>query len=239
MFDPAQTPVNAQTRAVSYDEGLRSYFRKVYNTMSLGLVVTGLVALVCSNVPALTAMFANPMFAIGVAFLPLVLGMVLFNGGALMTKSAANLNTRFYIFSAAFGLCLTPLVLIYAGADLARAFFITAATFAATSAWSYTTKTDLSKMGSFLMMGAIGLLIAMVVNLFLQSTMMDFVISAAGVLIYTGLVAYDTQNLKETYAVSNGAEANAKMATMGALSLYMNFIMLFQFILRLLGSNRD
>src|SRR5690606_37402 len=104
---------------------------------------------------------------------------------------AADLKTRFYVFSAIFGFALTPVVLVYAGGDLARAFFITAATFAATSLWSYTTKADLSKFGSFLFMGVIGLIIAMVVNMFLQSSMMDFVISCAGVLIYTGLVAWD------------------------------------------------
>lgn len=238
MLDRSGNPVSAGSTAVAYDEGLRSHFRKVYNTMSLGLVLTGLIAMVCASIPAVAVLFTKPMFAIVFAFLPMVLGLVLFNGSALMTKSAADLNTRFYIFSAAFGFCLTPLVMIYAGADLARAFFITAATFAATSIWSYTTKADLSKFTSFLFMGTIGLLIAMVVNMFLQSTMMNYIISCAGVLIYTGLVAWDTQNIKETYAESNGTEANAKMATLGALGLYMNFIMLFQFMLRLVG-NRE
>lgn len=235
MFERSTNPA---ATAVAYDEGLRSHFRKVYNTMSLGLVVTGIVAFICASTPAIAVLFTKPLFAIGFAFLPLILGMALFNGGALMTKSASDLSMRFYVFSAAFGLCLTPLVMIYAGADLARAFFITAATFAGTSLWSYTTKTDLSKFGSFLFMGALGLLIAIVVNMFLKSTMMDFIISAAGVLIYTGLVAFDTQNIKETYSESYGSDATAKMAVMGALSLYMNFIMLFQFILRLVG-NRE
>lgn len=238
MNEPWQNPTAATSSAVTYDEGLRSHFRKVYNTMGLGLVLTGAVAYLCANTPAIYKLFTTPGPAIIIAFLPLVLGMVLFNGGALMSKSAANLNTRFYIFSGAFGLCLTPLVMIYAGADLARAFFITAATFAGTSVWSYTTKSDLSKFRSFLFMGTLGILIAIVVNMFLRSTMMDFVISGAGVLIYTGLVAYDTQNIKETYSDAAGAEGNAKMAVMGALGLYMNFIMLFQFILRL-TSNRN
>lgn len=238
MFERPQNPATAPIGAVAYDEGLRSHFRKVYNTMSLGLVLTGLVAMVSAQIPAVLALFTTPMMAIIIAFTPLVLGMVMFRGSALMTKSAADLSTRFYIFSAVFGFCLTPLVWVYAGADLARAFFITAATFAATSVWSYTTKADLSKFGAFLFMGVIGLLIAIVVNLFLQSTMMDFIISCAGVLIYTGLVAWDTQNIKETYAAANSGEANNKMAVLGALGLYMNFIMLFQFILRLVG-NRE
>lgn len=232
-----ERPVTAAT-SVTYDEGLRSHFRKVYNTMALGLVLTGAVAFFCASTPAIMMMFTKPLFAIVVAFLPLLLIMTLFNGGAMMNKSAAALNTRFYVFSAAFGLCLTPLVIIYTGADLARAFFITAGTFAGTSLWSYTTKSDLSKMGSFLIMGVWGLLLAMIVNMFMHSSAMDFVISGAGVLIYTGLVAYDTQNLKESYAAGSG-EANSKAAVMGALSLYINFIMLFQFILRLLGSNRN
>lgn len=239
MYDRTQNPATVNAGVMSYDAGLRSHFRKVYNTMAMGLVITGLMAMVTSSIPAIATLFANPIFAIVFAFLPLVMGMVLFNGGALMTKSAAELNIRFYIFSAVFGFCLTPLVMVYAGADLARAFFITAATFAATSLWSYTTKADLSKFGGFLFMGVIGLVIAIVVNMFLQSAMMDFIISCAGVLIYTGLVAYDTQSIKETYAEAHGQEANGKMAVMGALGLYMNFIMLFQFILNLLGSNRE
>jgi len=239
MFERPQTPATAQTGAVAYDEGLRSHFRKVYNTMSLGLVLTGLVAMLASMTPAVAALYTKPFLAIIFAFLPMVAGMALFNGNALATKTAADLSTRFYVFSGIFGFCLTPLFLIYAQADIARAFFITAATFAATSIWSYTTKADLSKFGSFLFMGSIGLVIAIVVNMFLQSTMMDFIISCAGVLIYTGLVAYDTQNIKETYSATYGVEANGKMAVMGALGLYMNFIMLFQFILRLVSSNRN
>lgn len=238
MVERSGNPSTIQSGAVTYDEGLRAHFRKVYNTLTVGLLVTGLVAFLASQIPAVLLLFQKPFAAVVIAFLPLILGMTLFNGHALMTKPASALNVRFYIFSAAFGFCLTPLVWIYAGADLARAFFITAATFAATSLWSYTTKADLSKFGSFLFMGVIGLLIAIVVNMFLASTMMDFIISAAGVLIYTGLVAYDTQTIKETYAQASGSEANAKMAIMGAVGLYMNFIMLFQFILRLVG-NRD
>ena len=237
MFD-RPNPATAGT-AVTYDEGLREHFRKVYNTMTLGLVFTGLIAFLCASTPAIMAMFAQPMFAIVVAFLPLVLGFVMFNGNTLANKSAADLRVRFYIFSGVFGLCLAPLVFMYSGANLARAFFVTAGTFAGVSAWSYTTKTDLSKFGSFLMMGVFGLILAMVVNIFLKSSMMDFVICAAGVLIYTGLTAYSTQELKETYQSSAGDEANSKMAIMGALSLYMNFIMLFQFILRLMGGNRE
>lgn len=238
MIDNTPNPSYSSSSAISYDEGLRSYFRRIYNVMTVGLILTGLVSFVCAQIPAVLAMFQQPVMAIIIAFAPLAMVMFMFRGSALQSKTAAQLNTSFYLFSAVFGLCLTPLVVIYSGADLARAFFITAATFAATSAWSYTTKTDLSRLGSFLMMGVIGLIIAIVVNIFLKSTMMEFIISCAGVLIYTGLVAYDTQSLKETYAASNGSEANNKLAVMGALSLYINFVMLFQFILSLMG-NRE
>ncbi len=236
MFE-GQNPATAT--AVRYDEGLRAHFRKVYNTMTLGLVLTGLVAGICASTPAILALFTKPLFAIVVAFLPLVLGMTLFNGGALMNKTAADLRTRFYIFSGAFGLCLTPFFFVYTGADLARAFFVTAATFAGASLWSYTTKADLSKMGSFLFMGMWGIVIAMLVNMFLHSPAVDYIVSCAGVLVYTGLTAYSTQALKETYSSAAGDEANGKMAVLGALNLYMNFIMLFQFILRLMGNNRN
>lgn len=239
MIDQSQYQAGAQSGAVTYDAGLRAHFRKVYNTMAIGLALTGVVAMLAASIPGIAQMFMQPVLALVFAFLPMAAGMALFNGGALATKSAADLNIRFYAFSGIFGFCLTPIFMVYGGADLARAFFVTAATFAATSIWSYTTKADLSKFGSFLFMGSIGLVIAIVVNLFLRSTMMDFIISAAGVLIYTGLVAYDTQTIKQTYAEGNGAEANGKMAVLGALGLYMNFIMLFQFILRLLSSRNN
>lgn len=238
MIDNTPNAGLSSVRTLSYDEGLRSYFRRVYNVMTAGLLLTGLTAYVAAQIPAVLALFQQPVTAMIFAFLPLAMVMFMFRGSALQSKSAAQLTTSFYLFSAVFGFCLTPLVVVYAGADIARAFFVTAATFAATSAWSYTTKADLSRFGSFLFMGVIGLIIAIVVNIFLKSAMMDFIISCAGVLIYTGLVAYDTQNLKETYAQSHGQEANNKMAVMGALSLYINFVMLFQFILSLMG-NRE
>jgi len=238
MVENYQTTVTG-TRTASYDEGLRAYFRRVYNVMTIGLIVTGLVATITHMMlPTLIVSFgAGPVMLL--SFVPLIITMFMFRGSVVMTKSAAQLNTRFYVFSALFGMGLAPITLVYTGGDIARAFFITAATFAATSAWSYATKADLSRFGSFLFMGVIGLLIAMVVNIFLGSARMDFIISCAGVLIYTGLVAYDTQQLKETYAVSSGTEANNKMAVMGAVSLYVNFINLFLFILRLLGNNRN
>jgi hypothetical protein len=226
------------TIGVTYDEGLRTHFRNVYNVMCLGLVVTGLVAFGIANWPAAVALlFGTPLKWV-VMFAPLAFIFFGFTHKAVMTKTAGQLKTLFVLFSAVFGMSLSAIFLVYTGADITRAFFITAATFAAMSVWGYTTKADLSKLGSFLIMGVIGLLIAIVVNIFLQSSMLEFVISAAGVLIYTLMTAFDTQNIKESYNHAHGDDANSKMAVMGALSLYINFIMLFQFILQFVG-NRE
>jgi FtsH-binding integral membrane protein len=227
---------NTQTQVgVTYDEGLRSHFRGIYNTMSLGLLITGLLAFGLSqSASAMQLIFGTPLKWV-VMFAPLAFIFFGFTPNAVRKKTAGQLKTLFYGFSAVFGISMSAIFMVYTGADIARAFFITAATFSAMSVYGYVTKSDLSKLGSFLMMGVIGLLIAMVVNIFLGSTVLDFVISAAGVLIYTLLVAYDTQNIKETYSASHGNDANNKMAVMGALSLYINFIMLFQFIMSFVG----
>ncbi|MCM2344009.1 MAG: Bax inhibitor-1/YccA family protein, partial [Alphaproteobacteria bacterium] len=161
-----------------------------------------------------------------------------FSHNAMINKTASQLASLFYLFSAILGVSMATLFVAYAGAEIARVFFITASMFLATSIFGYVTKRNLSNFGSLMMMGAIGILIAMIVNLFLQSSMMQFVISAIGVIVYTGLTAWDTQQIKETYSESAGSEANRKMAIFGALSLYMNFIMLLQFMMSLL-SNRN
>ncbi len=231
---------NSKTRSTteSYDEGLRDHFRGVYNVMSMGLVVTGLIAFAIANTPVImNLLFGTPLKWV-MMFAPMAFIWFGFSPNAIRRKTAGQLKTMFFLFSAVFGASLSTIFIVYQGADIARAFFITAATFAATSVFGYVTKADLSKFGSFLIMGVIGILIAAVVNIFLQSSMLQFVISAAGVVIYTGLVAYDTQNIKESYSHSHGDDANGKMAVMGALGLYINFIMLFQFILSLLG-NRE
>ncbi len=224
------------SRASTYDVGLRTHFQSVYNTMAIGLVVTGAVAFFVSRSEALMQVIFGTPLAFVLMFAPLAFIFLGFNPRAVQRKSATQLRTLFYAFSAVFGVSMATIFLAYTGASVARVFFITAGMFAATSIYGYTTKKDLSGLGGLMVMGAIGLLIAMVVNLFLQSTMLQFVISGIGVLVYTGLVAWDTQNIKETYSASHGQEANSKMAVMGALSLYINFIMLFQFLLSLLGN---
>ena len=230
--------VKSRSTTTTYDEGLRSHFRHVYNVMCLGLVVTGLVAFAIANTPALVQLlFGTPLKWV-VMFAPLAFVFFGFSQRSVMTKSSGQLKTLFVLFSAVFGMSLSAIFMVYTGADIARAFFITAATFAGTSVYGYTTKADLSKLGSFLFMGVLGILIAMVVNMFMQSSALDFAISVVGVLVYTLLVAFDTQNIKESYNASHGDENNNKMAVMGALGLYINFIMLLQFILSLLG-NRE
>ncbi len=234
--DHLQPPtVSRSTTATTFDAGLRVHFQRVYNTMAIGLGVTGLVAFFISNSPAMTQLlFGTPLKWVMV-FAPLAFVMFGFNHRTIASRSANWLAGMFYLFSAVFGMSLATIFMVYSNESIARVFFITAGMFAVTSVFGYTTKRDLSQLGSLMIMGAIGLLLAMVVNLFLQSSMLQFVISGVGVLVYTGLVAWDTQNIKETYSGNAGAETNNKMAIMGALSLYINFIMLFQFLMQFLG----
>lgn len=228
------------SRGLAVDQGLRAHFQRVYNVMAGGLVLTGLSAWITSQIPAMVGFLqyaqSNPLIGLLIAFSPMIIIMSVFNPAASRRMSSATMSLVFFGFSAYFGWLLSTIFLAFTAESIARVFFVTAATFAAMSIWGYTTKRDLSGMGSFLMMGMIGLLIAMVVNMFMASSMMSFVISAAGVLIYTLLTAFDTQNIKETYHESYGQEANAKMAVMGALGLYLNFIMLFQFLLQFMGN---
>ncbi len=229
-------PTQTVSRAVSYDAGLRAHFQRVYNTMAAGLGVTGLIAYAVANVPALRHLILESPLYMVVALAPLAFVFFGFSPKAVMTKSAAQLTGLFYLFSAVFGMSMAAIFAVYTGASVARVFFITAGMFAATSLMGYTTKRDLSGMASLLFMGAIGLMIAMIVNIFMKSDTLHFVISAAGVLIYTGMIAWDTQNIKETYNGSADVESNNKLAVMGALSLYINFIMLFQFLMSFLGN---
>lgn len=225
------------------DAGLRAHFVKVYNVMAMGLVLTGLTAWFTSQSPAmlglLVAAQGNTLTSLLVAFSPMLIILFAFNPASMRRLSATALGAIFLGFSAYFGWLLSMVFVVYTSESIARVFFITAATFLAMSIWGQTTRKDLSSMGSFLMMGVIGLIIAMVVNMFMQSSMLQFMISAAGVLIYTLMTAYDTQSIKQSYNASHGHETNSKLAVMGALSLYLDFIMLFQFLLQFLGNNRE
>jgi FtsH-binding integral membrane protein len=244
-FNPLRTD-QATVERVGLDQGLRQHMLRVYNYMGLGVAVTGLVAWMVANTPALMNLFyaAGANGRMG----PTVLGMIamfaplafiLFFSFASMRASFATLQAAFWAFCAVMGLSLSNVFLIYTDTSIARTFFVVAAMFGATSLWGYTTKTDLSKMGSFMMMGLIGIMIAGIVNIFLGSTALQFAISVLGVVIFTGLTAWDTQRIKETYAENAGHEANGKIALFGALSLYLNFVNLFQFMLQFMGSRRE
>jgi FtsH-binding integral membrane protein len=223
------------------DEGLRSYMLRVYNYMTTGLALTGIVAYLVASTPALLGLFyvqtpqgvaATPLAWIAMLS-PLAFILVLSFGINRMKASTAQLV--FWVFAGVMGLSLTHIFITFTGTSIARVFFITAATFAAMSLWGYTTKRDLTGFGQFLFMGLIGIIIAMVVNIFIASTMMHFVISVLGVLVFAGLTMYDTQQIKEMYYELDSSEVAGKKAIMGALRLYLDFINLFIMLLHLFG----
>ncbi|MBF0143943.1 MAG: Bax inhibitor-1/YccA family protein [Magnetococcales bacterium] len=220
-----------------FDLGLRSHMLRVYNFMTLGLGVTGLVALAVAATPALSALiFGTPLKWV-VMLAPLVFIFVL--SWRFERLSSSKLQMLFWVFCGLMGLSMASVFLVFTGASVARVFFITAAMFAATSLYGYTTKKDLSKMGSFMVMGMIGIVIASLVNIFLASSALQFAISVIGVIVFTGLTAWDTQRIRAEYSEHYGHEANTKLAVMGALSLYLNFINLFQMLLHLMGNREE
>ena len=242
--------VKAATQtAVVMDEGLRAYMLKVYNYMATGVLLTGIVALISFNISVVTdasgaivsfTEFGNTLFFSGFKWLVMLapLGIVFYMSFGINKMSSSKAQTVFWIFAALMGLSLSWILLVYTGKSVARVFFITSATFGAMSLYGYTTKRDLTKLGSFLMMGLIGIIIASLINIFMKSSMMYFVISILGVLIFVGLTAYDTQKIKNMYLASDSGELMGKKAVMGALTLYLDFINLFIMLLRLFGQRR-
>ena len=218
------------------DQGLRSYMLRIYNYMATGLGLTGLTAYFVAITPSLfNAIYGTPLYWI-VALAPL--GFVFYLSARLHKISFSTAQTVFWIFSGVMGLSMAYIFIAFTGASIARVFFITAGTFAGMSLYGYTTKKDLSGWGSFLFMGLIGIIIAMIVNIFLQSGMLSFIISCVGVLVFVGLTAYDTQRIKEMYYASDHPEISGKKAIMGALKLYLDFINLFIMLLHLFGQRR-
>ena len=218
------------------DQGLRSYMLRIYNYMATGLGLTGLTAYFVAITPSLfNAIYGTPFYWI-VALAPL--GFVFYLSARLHKISFAKAQTIFWIFSGVMGLSMAYIFIAFTGASIARVFFITAGTFAGMSLYGYTTKKDLTGWGSFLFMGLIGIIIAMIVNIFLQSGMLSFIISCVGVLVFVGLTAYDTQRIKEMYYASDHPEISGKKAIMGALKLYLDFINLFIMLLRLFGQRK-
>ena len=220
-----------------YDEGLRRYMLRVYNYMTLGLGITGAVALLTASSPALmAAIFGTPLKWV-VMLAPL--GFVFFLSLRIDRMSAAKAQTVFWIYAAVMGLSMAAIFLVFTGTSIARVFFITSAMFAGTSLLGYTTKRDLTNMGGFMMMGLIGILVAGLVNLFLQSSALHFAISVIGVIVFTGLTAWDTQRIKEVYDENHGHEITSKLAIMGALTLYLDFINMFTSLLHLFGDRSE
>jgi len=247
-----QTNYGAGTRAhgAAIDEGLRAHMLKVYNYMAMALVLTGAVAWYAYQAAvsgfspdgqvALTS-FGQAIYASPLAFVLMLapLGSVLVLSFGITKLSTTTAQVLFWAFAAVMGLSLSSIFIVYTGESIARVFFITAAMFGAMSLYGYTTKRDLSAIGAFLFMALIGLIIAMLVNLFVQSTMLSFGISVIGVLVFTGLTAWDTQLIKNLYLGSRENEDSlSKLAIMGALRLYLDFLNLFLMLLRLMGNRR-
>jgi len=216
-----------------FDEGLRRHMLRVYNYMALGLVLTGVLAFTVASVPALyVPIFSTPLKWV-VMFAPLAFVFVF--SSRIEAMSAAGAQAMFWAFCAAMGLSLASVFLVFTGTSVARTFFIAASMFGAMSLYGYTTRSDLTKFSSFLVMGLIGVVLAALVNLFLQSSALQFAISAIGIFVFLGLTALDTQSIRERYAENSDAESRQKLAVAGAFSLYLSFTNIFQLLLHFTG----
>jgi len=229
--------LRARATSVSdVDEGLRAFMIRVYNYMTLGLALTGGVAFFTANSPALF----NAIFGSGLAWVVMLapLGFILVLSFGIHRMSFGTAQLVFWAFAGVMGLSMATIFVTFTGESIARVFFITASLFAAMSLYGYTTKRSLAQFGSFLFMGLIGIIIASIVNIFLASSALQFAISVIGVLVFTGLTAYDTQRIKEMYVASDDGTAMGKKAIMGAVALYLDFVNLFVMLLHLFG-NRE
>ena len=253
-YDNQQARYGTHAASVpAIDEGLRAHMLRVYNYMLMGLALTGVFALGTFNLSFSDAPTAyalgNGLYLTDIGYAlfgsPLrwvimlaPLGMVFFLSFRVQKMSVSAAQMTFWAFAALLGVSLSSIFAVYTATSITQVFFISAATFGAMSLWGYTTKRDLTQMSSFLMMGLIGVIIAMVVNIFLASSALAFAISVIGVLIFVGLTAYDTQKIKEMYSVSDDGTVAGRKAIMGALALYLDFINIFLFLLQLFGDRR-
>jgi len=240
-------PTQSATTTAVLDAGLRAYMLRVYNWMSSGLLLTGIVSFAIANSSLSNAFYTRVLTVQGPAPVPTPLGwLVMFAPLAFVLVlsfgvnklSTSTVQALFWAFCAAMGASLTSIFVVYTGESIVRVFFISAATFAATSVYGYTTKSDLSRMGSFMMMGLFGIIIASLVNMFMQSSALQFAISIIGVVVFVGLTAWDTQRIKADYvqyAYAEGTELAARRGVYDALSLYLNFINLFMSLLQIMG----
>lgn len=227
--------VGAAQGEAAFDAGLRKYMLSVYNYMASGVLLTGIVALLFAQTAAAEQILFGPgALKYVVMFAPLAFVLVMSFGANRL--STATLQLLFWGYAVSMGLSLASIFFIYTGASIATTFFASAAAFAGLSLYGYTTKRDLSPIGTFLIMGVVGLIVAMLINLWLQSSMLQLAISAIGVLIFAGLTAYDTQKIKSMYAYVAGSDMMGKSIIMGALTLYLDFINMFLFLLRFMGS---
>ena len=229
----------------TFDVGLRAHMIRVYNYMASGLALSGIVAFGLFSSPQLASVFfqVSGGTVVGLTGLGWVatlapLGLLLLVSFRAATMSVGAIQAVYWTVTALMGVSLSILLFTYTGASVARTFFVTAAAFGALSLYGYTTKRDLTAMGKFLFMGVIGLILASIVNMIWPSGTMSFVISAAGVLIFSGLIAYDTQKIKDQYSEAYGTDTAEKVAIFGALSLYLDFVNLFQFLMMFLGQRR-
>ncbi|EXS69034.1 membrane protein [Sphingobium sp. Ant17] len=243
---PTTSPLAARAipkgPAAAFHAGLRAYMLAVYNYMASGLLLTGIVALFVVNSTGVRAVFftasgAPTLLGWIAVFAPLALVFTLSFG--INRLSERTVKTLFWTYAILMGVSLSTIFLAYTGVSVARTFFVAAAAFGGLSLWGYTTKRNLSAFGTFLIMGVVGLLIAMIVNMFLRSSALDLIVSAVGVLLFAGLTAFDTQKIKSVYFEVAGSEFHGKAVVMGALTLYLDFINLFLFLLRFMGDRRQ
>jgi len=242
-FDPRTSTdrfggVNAATVGVpraARDAGLRSYMLSVYNYMASGVLLTGIVALLFATSGLAAQVLVTPLRWL-IILAPL--GFVMAMNFGLNRMKTSTLQALFWAFAVSMGLSMSSIFLVYTGVSIAQTFFAVAAGFAGLSLYGYTTKRDLSGLGTFLIMGVVGLLVAMLINLFLQSAAMMMAISAIGVLLFAGLTAYDTQKIKSMYAYVAGSDMVGKVVIMGALNLYLDFVNMFMFLLSFMGNRR-
>ena len=243
MSDYRNNPIRtgaATQGAEMIDEGLRAHMLRVYNLMAIGLAITGVAALGTAALAQSNPAFAQLIYVSPLKWVVMLapLALVFFLSFRINSMSVSTAQTTFWGYAALLGVSLSSIFLVYTGASITQTFFITATTFGAMSLYGYTTKKDISSWGSFLFMGLIGLIIASIVNIFMASSALSFAISAIGVLVFTGLTAYDTQKIKESYYEGDDSDTAGRKAIIGALELYLDFVNLFLMLLRLLG-NRE
>ncbi|HVC52470.1 MAG TPA: Bax inhibitor-1/YccA family protein [Stellaceae bacterium] len=221
---------------VGLDVGLRNYMLRIYNYMASGLALTGIVAYFFAESGLYLSIARTPLIYV---FMLAPLGLVMLLSFGINRMSATAAQAVFWLYAGLMGVSMASIFLVFTGASIARVFFITAGTFAAMSLYGYTTQRDLSRIGSFLFMGLIGIVIASLVNLFVGSSALQFAISVIGVVVFTGLTAWDTQQIKEMYYEGDYGEVASKKAVLGALRLYLDFINLFMMLMQLMGARRD